>query len=113
MDSNAIPRILVRSNGFHCDEYTVAHSKQKVCTLKSNNVIGVYPKGEAPMDSAHTVATDKARIVSYVAPEIKQKLEKLAEARLRSLSNLIEAALVEEVARAEAAGELKPEKKAK
>lgn len=65
------------------------------------------------MDSANNVATDKARIVSYVAPEIKQKLEKLAEVRLRSLSNLIEAALVEEVARAEAAGELQLDKKSK
>ena len=52
------------------------------------------------------VATNKARIVSYVDPEIKGKLEKLAEARLRSLSNLIEAVLVDEVASAEANGEL-------
>lgn len=52
------------------------------------------------------VATNKARIVSYVDPEIKEKLEKLAEARLRSLSNLIEAVLVDEVANAEANGEL-------
>lgn len=60
---------------------------------------------------SETVATNKARIVSYVEPEIKEKLEKLADARLRSLSNLIEAALVEEVARAEANGELPPKKK--
>ncbi|UBF30770.1 ribbon-helix-helix protein, CopG family (plasmid) [Kovacikia minuta CCNUW1] len=52
------------------------------------------------------VATNKSRIVSYVDPEIKEKLERLAEVRLRSLSNLIEAALVDEVARAEASGEL-------
>lgn len=52
------------------------------------------------------VATNKARLVSYVEPEIKEKLEKLAEARLRSLSNLIEAVLVDEVAKAEASGEL-------
>jgi len=52
------------------------------------------------------VATNKARLVSYVEPEIKEKLEKLAEVRLRSLSNLIEAVLVDEVAKAEASGEL-------
>ncbi len=52
------------------------------------------------------VATNKARLVSYVEPEIKEKLERLAEARLRSLSNLIEAVLVDEVAKAEASGEL-------
>ena len=60
---------------------------------------------------SENVATNKARIVSYVEPEIKEKLEKLADARLRSLSNLIEAALVEEVARAEASGELPVQQK--
>lgn len=54
------------------------------------------------------VATNKARLVAYCEPEIKEKLEQLAEQRLRSLSNLIESILVEEVAKAEAAGELKP-----
>lgn len=52
------------------------------------------------------VATNKARLVAYCEPEIKEKLERLAEARLRSLSNLIESVLVEEVAKAEANGEL-------
>lgn len=52
------------------------------------------------------VATNKARLVAYCDPEIKEKLERLAEARLRSLSNLIESVLVEEVAKAEASGEL-------
>jgi predicted transcriptional regulator len=54
------------------------------------------------------VATNKARLVAYCDPEIKEKLERLAELRLRSLSNLIESVLVEEVARAEAKGELIP-----
>jgi hypothetical protein len=54
------------------------------------------------------VATNKARLVAYCEPEIKQKLEKLAESRLRSLSNLIESVLVEEIAKAEASGELQP-----
>ncbi|NJR50648.1 MAG: hypothetical protein HC780_14830 [Leptolyngbyaceae cyanobacterium CSU_1_3] len=53
------------------------------------------------------VATNKARLVAYCEPEIKEKLERLAETRLRSLSNLIESVLVEEVAKAEASGELK------
>ena len=52
------------------------------------------------------VATNKARLVAYCDPEIKEKLERLAEARLRSLSNLIESVLVEEVARAEANNEI-------
>lgn len=52
------------------------------------------------------VATNKARLVAYCDPEIKEKLERLAELRLRSLSNLIESVLVEEVAKAEASGEL-------
>ncbi len=52
------------------------------------------------------VATNKARLVAYCDPETKEKLEKLAELRLRSLSNLIESVLVEEVAKAEANGEL-------
>lgn len=54
------------------------------------------------------VATNKARLVAYCDPEIKEKLERLAETRLRSLSNLIESVLVEEVAKAEASGELAP-----
>ena len=52
------------------------------------------------------VATNKARLVTYCEPEVKEKLERLAEAQLRSLSNLIEKILVDEVNRAEATGEL-------
>lgn len=52
------------------------------------------------------VATNKARLVAYCEPAIKEKLEKLAGLRLRSLSNLIESVLVEEVNRAEQTGEL-------
>lgn len=62
------------------------------------------------MCTDNNVATNKARLVAYCEPEIKAKLERLAEQRLRSLSNLIESILVEEVAKAEATGELKPEK---
>jgi hypothetical protein len=56
------------------------------------------------------VATNKARLVAYCDPEVKEKLERLAEARLRSLSNLIESVLVEEIAKAEKSGELPPSK---
>ena len=55
-----------------------------------------------------TVATNKARLVAYCEHEMKAKLERLAELRFRSLSNLIEAVLAEEVARAEQSGELPP-----
>ncbi|MBD1913614.1 MULTISPECIES: hypothetical protein [unclassified Leptolyngbya] len=55
------------------------------------------------------VATDKARIVAYCSQEMKQKLERLADLRFRSLSNLVEAVLAEEIARAEASGELPSE----
>lgn len=58
---------------------------------------------------SNNVATNKARLVAYCEPEIKEKLERLAELRLRSLSNLIESVLAEEVARAEANGELSSE----
>lgn len=53
-----------------------------------------------------TVATNKARIVAYCDHDIKDKLEQLAEARFRSLSNLVESVLAEEVAKAEKSGEL-------
>ena len=52
------------------------------------------------------MATNKARLVAYCDQEMKEKLERLAELRLRSLSNLVESVLVEEVAKAEASGEL-------
>ncbi|MGG6297833.1 ribbon-helix-helix protein, CopG family [Leptolyngbya sp. AN02str] len=61
------------------------------------------------MDSIESVATEKARIVAYCSNEMKRKLEKLADLRFRSVSNLIEAVLAEEIARAEASGELPPD----
>ncbi len=56
------------------------------------------------------MATDKARLVAYCSPEVKEKLERLAELRFRSVSNLIEVLVVEEVTRAETSGELPPKK---
>lgn len=53
-----------------------------------------------------SVATDKARIVTYCDPKVKAKLEKLASLRLRSLSNLVESILTEAVEDAALYGEL-------
>ena len=50
--------------------------------------------------------TDKARIVSYIPPDMKEDLERLAEIRYRSVSNLVEALIGEEIARAKTSGEL-------
>lgn len=61
------------------------------------------------MTTKTSVATDKARVVAYCDPQTKKRLEKLAAQRLRSLSNLVEAVLVEELARAEESGELSKE----
>lgn len=59
------------------------------------------------MSGRNSVATDKARIVAYCDPAIKTKLERLADLKVRSLSNLVELLLMEAVADAEASGELK------
>jgi hypothetical protein len=50
------------------------------------------------MTGRATVATDKARIVAYCNPQIKAKLEALADAEMRTLSNLVETILVKAVA---------------
>jgi len=57
-----------------------------------------------------TMATDKSKLFAYVKPDLKEKLEALAGLRMRSVSNLIEYVLAEEVARAERSGELPPPK---
>jgi len=53
------------------------------------------------------MATDKARLSLYMDRQIKEKAEKLAEARRRSLSNLIETVMLKEIEKAEKAGEIK------
>ena len=57
------------------------------------------------MDSI-PMATDKAKLFAYVDHTLKAKIEKLADQRLRSVSNLVESVMAEEVARAERSGEL-------
>jgi hypothetical protein len=59
------------------------------------------------MSNKSAVATDKARLVAYCEPVIKEKLEKLAALRIRSLSNLVESIVIDAIAAAEEAGELK------
>lgn len=53
-----------------------------------------------------TVATDKKRVSLYVEEQLKQKLEALAKARKRSLSNLIEVLCQETIIKAEQEGEI-------
>ena len=57
-----------------------------------------------------SMATNKSKIVVYVQPEIKTKLETLADLRFRKVSNLAEKLLVELVREAEESGELPPGK---
>ena len=46
------------------------------------------------------------RIVVYVPPETKAKLEKLAEKRLRPVSNMVLALIAEAIEKAEKEGEI-------
>lgn len=46
------------------------------------------------------------RIVVYMPPEVKAKLEKLAEKELRPVSNMVLALIVEAIERAESEGKI-------
>jgi predicted DNA-binding protein len=52
------------------------------------------------------VSTKLPRIVFHAPDEIKEKLERLAMKRLRSVSNLVRLIVEEEIAKAEKSGEL-------
>jgi CopG-like RHH_1 or ribbon-helix-helix domain, RHH_5 len=52
------------------------------------------------------VSTKLPRIVFHAPDEIKEKLERLATKRLRSVSNLVRLIVEEEIAKAEKRGEL-------
>lgn len=52
------------------------------------------------------VSTKLPRIVFHAPDEIKEKLERLAAKRLRSVSNLVRLIVEEEIAKAEKKGEL-------
>ncbi|CAA9303838.1 hypothetical protein AVDCRST_MAG94-544 [uncultured Leptolyngbya sp.] len=52
------------------------------------------------------VSTKLPRIVFHAPDEIKEKLERLAAKRLRSVSNLVRLIVEEEIAKAEEMGEL-------
>ena len=56
--------------------------------------------------NTNQMATDKAKLFAYVDHTLKAKIEKLADQRLRSVSNLVESVMAEEIARAEQSGEL-------
>lgn len=53
-----------------------------------------------------TLATDKCRVSTYITEEVKSELEKLARVRDRSVSNLIERIIKEEIKEAKAKGEI-------
>ncbi len=55
---------------------------------------------------AEVMSTDKAKLFAYVNSSLKQKIDQLADLRLRSVSNLVESVMAEEIARAERSGEL-------
>lgn len=54
-----------------------------------------------------SVVTAKKRISVYINEELKERLEKLAKSRKRSLNNLIETCMEEIADKAEEDGELK------
>ena len=54
-----------------------------------------------------TVATEKVRVSAYISENTKSELEKLADVRDRSVSNLIERLIKKEIAEAKAKGEIK------
>jgi hypothetical protein len=56
------------------------------------------------------VATKKARVVTYLDWGVKEKAERLAATRRRSLSNLLEVLIEDAVKQAETTGELPLEK---
>lgn len=52
------------------------------------------------------MSTNKAKVFAYIDPELKVKLERLAERRNRSISNLLETLVREAVEYAEKASEI-------
>lgn len=55
------------------------------------------------------VPTSKAKVFAYIQNELKEDLERLAEVRNRSISNLLETLIKAEVDQAKASGELPPD----
>lgn len=53
-----------------------------------------------------SLATDKSKVMAYMDGPVKQELERLAEIRNRSMSNLIETLVLAEIQRARESGEL-------
>jgi len=60
------------------------------------------------LTGSEIVATSKAKVFAYIEPELKEELERLADVRNRSISNLMETLIRDELERARLSGELKP-----
>ena len=58
------------------------------------------------VDIETLVATAKAKVLAYMEPEVREDLERLAAQRNRSMSNLIETLVIDEIRRAIESGEL-------
>ena len=61
------------------------------------------------LENYNLVTTTKAKAMILMKQEVKADLERLAKARNRSMSNLVETLIMEEIARAKESGELPDE----
>ena len=61
------------------------------------------------LENDNLVTTTKAKAMILMKPEVKADLERLAKARNRSMSNLVETLVMEEIERAKESGELPKE----
>jgi len=59
-----------------------------------------------PLSMSESVTTTKAKAIILMRPDVKKRLEQLAKTRNRSMSNLVETLVIEELKRAEESGEL-------
>ena len=64
------------------------------------------------MNRIPVMPTDKAKVSAYVEQDLKKKVDRLCEIRNRSISNLVETLLRDEIAKAEESGELEAEAQA-
>lgn len=60
---------------------------------------------QVPWSRLMTLATSKNKVNTYLDDDVKEDAQRLASARSRSLSNLIEALLIREIKKAKAEGE--------
>jgi len=74
--------------------------------FKTMNVEGCNLMNVETTEGLGSVATNKAKVFAYIDPELKEGLEQLAERRNRSVSNLVETLIQQEIEKAKEAGEL-------